>query len=169
MLTPSMLVKYRGNNSPRGCTKAKGAEQTPPSIYTGCIWTALAPMLAVGASRDPQHSVPLTDRTMSSASPSPGDMGVGTRRKQTVCAPPGPELWNEQRHGGSWEDWRLYPLAPETPSYQAGPWYKQGGRATSYLDNSVHPGSVSTGEWATQSFPLRVKAPGRLMAVKGAG
>lgn len=54
-----------GNNLPRGHRKTKRGEQTPPSIYTGCIWTPLASILAVGACRHPQHSVPLTDRTMS--------------------------------------------------------------------------------------------------------
>lgn len=103
-LIPSILMKHGGNNSPRGHTKTKGGEQSPPSICTGCIWTPLASMLAMRASRHPSILVPLTDRTMSSASPSPGDMGVGTRSKPRVCAPPASELWSGQRHGSSWDE-----------------------------------------------------------------
>lgn len=62
-----------------------------------------------------------------------------------------------------------HPLAPRTPVGQAGPWSRQRRRTISYLDNSTCPGSVSAREWTAWSFPVRVKAPGRLMAVKGAG
>lgn len=62
-----------------------------------------------------------------------------------------------------------HPPAPGTPLGQAGLHSMSGRRTISYLDNSTRPGSVSAGEWAARSFPLRVKAPGRLMAVKGAG
>lgn len=63
-LTPRTPVKRGGNNSPGGDTKTKAGEQIHPSISTGFIWTPLASMLAMGASRHHQHSVPLTDNVL---------------------------------------------------------------------------------------------------------
>jgi len=125
----------------------------------------------------PQHPYATWRQAIIPSIPTTGDTGVGTVGSQMGFVPtlpdPNPGVGKGMGAAGVSSGWGLqpagHPPAPGTPVGWGGPRSRWGRRTISYLDNSTCPGSVSAGEWAARSFHLRVKAPGRLMAVKGAG
>lgn len=168
-VTPASSWTMEATAHPEDLHRPRGESKHPPaSIHVmGDSWTPPASTHAMG---QPGTPVPLGDRPLSPASPSPGDIGVGTRGSQTGCATtlPAPSPGVGEGTGAVWGGGPV-PTSSWDPVGQAGLQSRQGRRTISYLDNSTRPGPVSAGEWAARSFPLRVKAPGRLMAVKGAG